>query len=234
MDVYCIVNQTVKLSVPTRKTQLQTPLAYNNTLAHCMRVTVVNEDGTDADLTGVGVTASVLMADGQTVEPINGTASGNVAEVILPASCYLVPGRFKFTMNLHSSKPYPTDGIDEFSTSTSYAIDDLCVRNGVVYRFIHAHSGAWSDADAVIATIDAARTILWVEGYIERNTTTQIIDPGTPVPNITQAIGNANAAAATANAAATDATEAAQAALDAAAAIQIATVAETEEYLVIT
>lgn len=184
MDVYCIVNQTVKLSTPTRKTQLQTPLAYNNTLAHCMRVTVVNEDGTDADLTGVGVTASVLMADGQTVEPINGTASGNVAEVILPASCYLVPGRFKFTMNLTSG--------------------------------------------------GTTRTILWVEGYIERNTTNDVIDPGTPVPNITQAIGNANAAAATANAAATDAANAAQAALDAAAAIQIATVAETKEYLVIT
>ena len=155
MDVYCIVQQTVRLSMPTRKTQLQTPLAYNNTLAHAMRVTVLNEDGTDAVLTGVGVTASMMRADGETVTPILGTTSGNVAEVILPASCYVAPGRFKFTMNL-------TD-------------------NG------------------------STRTVLWVEGFVERNTSDDIVDPGTPVGNIETAIGHAEEAAEAASTAAENA-----------------------------
>ena len=56
------------------------------------------------------------------------------------------------------------------------------------------------------------RTVLWVEGFVERNTSGTIIDPGTPVGNIEQAIGNANAAASAANAAAETATQAASAA----------------------
>lgn len=160
MDVFCIVNKTVKMSVPTQKTQLQQPLAYDNALAHSMRATVLNDDGTDGDLEGVGVAASMLRADGNTIAPIVGTVNGNVAEVVLPESCYLVPGRFKFTMNL-------TFG-------------------------------------------NASRTILWVEGYVERNVSGTIIDPGTPVGNISQAIASANAAATSATTAASAALEAAQ------------------------
>ena len=167
-DVYCIIDQTVRLSVPTRKTQLQVPLAYDNALAHALRVTVINEDGTDADLTGVGVVASMLKANGDTVTPINGTVSGNVAEVILLASCYTTPGRFKLTMNLSSG--------------------------------------------------EQVRTVLWLEGYVEKNTSSTIIDPGTPVGNISTAIANANAAASAANAAAEILSE-------------IATVNETKTYL---
>ena len=173
-DVYCIIDQTVRLSVPTRKTQLQVPLAYDNALAHALRVRVINEDGTDADLTGVGVVASMLKANGDTVTPINGTVSENdagiknVAEVILPASCYMTPGRFKITMNLSSG--------------------------------------------------GQVRTVLWLEGYVEKNTSSTIIDPGTPVGNISTAIANANAAASAANAAAEILSE-------------IATVNETKTYL---
>ena len=196
MDVFCIVQQTVKLSTPTKKTQLQTPLAYNNTLAHAMRVTVLNEDGTDALLTGVGVTASMMRADGETVTPILGTATGNVAEVILPGACYVVPGRFKFCMNLF--KATPTTGINDFSTSTSYAKGALVVYNDVVYRFIATHAaGAWKGTgeNGDVVPDGSMRTVLWVEGYVERNTTEEIVDPGTPVGNITQAITNAQSAA---------------------------------------
>lgn len=176
INVNCIVNCNIKLSEPTKKIFLSTPLAYNNMLAHAMRVTVYNDDGTAADLTGVGVTGVFLRADNKTVNPINGTtvesASGvrNIAEIILPASCYIVPGRFTFTMNLTA--------------------------NG------------------------STRTALWVEGHVERNTSEEIIDPGTPVGNIEQAIGNANSAASAANAAASDANAAAETATQAAAAAQ--------------
>lgn len=106
IKVNCIVNCNIKLSEPTKEIFLSTPLAYNNTLAHAMRVTVYNDDGTEADLTGVGVTGVFLRADDNAVDPINGdiveSASGvnNIAEIILPASCYIVPGRFTFSMNL--------------------------------------------------------------------------------------------------------------------------------------
>ena len=190
-NVYCIVNKHIKLSTPTSKTQLQEPLAYDNALAHTMQVTVFNDDGSEADLSGVGVTASFKKADGNTVTPINGVVSGNVAQVILPASCYVTPGRFKFTMNLSANSQ--------------------------------------------------VRTALWVEGFVERNIDGDIVDPGTPVGNISTAISQANAAASaarsattTAQNAATTANQAAQTAQAAADAIAIATVAETKEYLGIT
>ena len=159
-EVYCIVHETAKLPHPTRKVQLNEVLAYNNAQAHAMRVTLFEDDGTAADLTGASATGSFKRADGQTVEPINGTISGNMAEIILPASCYVAPGRFTFTMNLNKTGGF-------------------------------------------------ARTILWVNGIVERNTTDEIVDPGTPVGNIEQAIGQATAAAAAASEAADDANEAA-------------------------
>lgn len=144
-DVYCIINKTIKLADRTQKINLNEPLAYDNANAHAMRVTVFNDDGGPESLSGVGVVGSFMKADGNTVTPINGTVNGNVAEVILPASCYVTPGRYKFTMNLSV--------------------------NGTT------------------------RTALWVEGHVERNVGGTIIDPGTPVGNISTAIANANAAA---------------------------------------
>lgn len=180
-DVFCIVSRSEKLSVPTRKVQLPEPLAYSNAQAHALRFNAYNDDGTDADLTGVGVVGNFMKADGNTVTPITGTASGNVAQVILPESCYLTPGRFKFTM-------------------------DLTDTNGT------------------------ARTALWVEGIVEKNISGTIIDPGTPVGNIAQAIGQANAAATAASQAADRATELIGQLDD----FEIATVAEVKEYLTIT
>lgn len=143
-DVYCIVNQTIKLKDVTRKITVHEPLAYDNAQAHAMQVTVFNDEA-EEDLTGVGVVGSFMKADGNTVTPINGTVSGNVAKVVLPASCYVTPGRFKFTMNLSK------DGV--------------------------------------------TRTVLWVEGHVEKNVGGTIIDPGTPVGNISTAIAEAQAAA---------------------------------------
>ena len=214
MSVYCIIHQTLRLSDPTRKIQLREPLAYNNAQAHSFRVSVINDDGTDADLTGVGCVGAFMKGNNETVTPINGTISGSTAEIVLPASCYATPGRFKFTMNLgQATSP---EGIDNFSTSTSYSKGDLVVYNNVVYRFTEDHAaGAWTGTDAV--PDGSSRTVLWVEGMVERNSTETIVDPGTPVGNITQAISNANAAAAAATGAASAANTAATAAQGAAA-----------------
>ena len=178
-EVYCIVNQAIKLADRTHKVYLNEPLAYDNALAHSMQVTVYNDDG-EEDLSGVGVVGSFMKADGNTVSPINGTVSGNVAQVLLPASCYVTPGRFKFTMNLS--------------------------KNGTT------------------------RTALWVEGRVERNVGGTIIDPGTPVGNISTAIANANAAATAANEAATEASALVEELQD----FEIATLEESKSYLGIT
>lgn len=143
-DVFCVVSQSVTLSTPTRKMQLSQPLAYDNALAHAMRITAYNDDGTGADLSGVGVSGSFLCSNGETVPIPSGSTEGNVAEVILPAACYRCPGRFKFTMNLSK------DG--------------------------------------------STRTVLWVEGMVERNTSETVYDPGEPV-SIAEIIGQANAVA---------------------------------------
>lgn len=209
MNVNCVIDRTVRLAEPTRKVQLPMPLAYNNALAHAFRVTVVDEQGEAVDLSGVGCAGAMLNAHGRTVSPIIGTVSGNTAEVVLPESCYVVPGHFSFTMNL--TKPTSTEGIDAFSTSVNYAKNDLVVYNGVVYRFTAAHTaGAWTGTDVVADA--ASRTIMWVDGFVEQNVTESIVDPGTPVDNITTAIAQASGAATAATAATVEAQAAALAA----------------------
>ena len=205
-EVYCIVNKTVKLSEPSGKITIQQPLAYDNSLAHMIRVTVLKDDGTPEYLENVGVVGSFMRADNNTVTPIDGEAVANVADIILPPSCYVVPGRFKFTMNLTNLTD--ASGVDDFDATESYSIGDTVVYHNVVYRFVSAHAaGAWTGSDVVIDS--SVRTILWVEGTVERNISGTIIDPGTPVGNIPQAIANANAAATSAASAAAEAFEAA-------------------------
>ncbi len=226
-EVYCIVNQTIKLADRTHKVYLNEPLAYDNALAHSMQVTVFNDEG-EEDLSGVGVVGSFMKADGNTVTPINGTVSGNVARVVLPASCYVTPGRFKFTMNLSKQTPEPTDGIDAFSTSKAYAEGDKVVYDNKVYVFTTSHSaGAWNGNQVAQSILSFTRTVLWVEGHVERNVGGTIIDPGTPVGNISTAIANANAAATAASEAAT----AAEALVEQLENFEIATVQEAQQYL---
>lgn len=149
-NVYCIVSLTGRISQPTQKKTLREPLVYNNMMAHCLRFHALNDNGSPADLTGVGVTGDFTVSGHDSILPILGTVSGNTAELILPAPCYAYAGRYTAHMNL--------------------------TKNG------------------------QTRTVMTVDGFVERNTTDAIVDPGTPVSNIETAINGANAAAAAANA----------------------------------
>ena len=104
MSVYCIVNQTMRLSQATPRLTLKEPLAYTNKRAHAMRVTVLAEGSNEpADLTGVSCTGTFLrMGTGEAITPLTGTVdtTNGICDVVLPASCYAVPGRFRFTMDL--------------------------------------------------------------------------------------------------------------------------------------
>lgn len=59
----------------------------------------VMDGGQAATLTGVGCMGYFIRADGVTV-PAEGTVSGNVAMVTLPADCYAVQGRCRLSVNL--------------------------------------------------------------------------------------------------------------------------------------
>ena len=147
-EVYCIVNKTIKLADRTQKINLNEPLAYDNANAHAMRVTVFNDDGEPESLSGIECKGSFTPSGGNTLTPIPGEITGvglNVAQVILPAACYVHPGRFKFTMNLTKQ-----DG--------------------------------------------TSRTVLWVEGHVERNRT-QTIEVPTEILDVDQVIMEASAAA---------------------------------------
>lgn len=131
MSVYCIVNRNIVRDDPTDKITLRAPLAYNNSLAHSMRVTVYERDGSPSDLTGVSVQGWFLRADNQTVV-ITGAVAGNMAEIILPQSCYVVPGRYKFTMNLNQA--YTTQQVE--STLAEYDADPTHTNIGKAMRAV--------------------------------------------------------------------------------------------------
>lgn len=64
-------------------------------------VEVYNKNGTKASLQG-SVSATVLLPDGTSTN-INGTLSENKCSVVLPQSCYAVPGTITVMIKLTSS-----------------------------------------------------------------------------------------------------------------------------------
>lgn len=100
MDVFCLIEQTGTLKEPTRLIHLLQPLVWNNAQAHAFRYHVTNDDGTAADMTGIGVTGNFTVDGHDTISPLSGTITGNTAQIILPAACYAYRGRYTFEMNL--------------------------------------------------------------------------------------------------------------------------------------
>ena len=103
MDVFCLIERTGPLKEPTQPIPLPQPLAWNNAQAHAFRFHVTNDDGTAADMTGIGVTGNFTADGHDTISPLSGTITGNMAQIILPAACYAYPGRYTFEMNLIKS-----------------------------------------------------------------------------------------------------------------------------------
>ena len=142
------------LSEPTPKVLLAEPLVYNNAKAHAMQLTVLNDDGTDASLSGVSVAGTMMLrGNGTTVTPLNGSVSGNVAQVILPAACYAVPGRFTFIMNMTKTGGYTrgaliVEGRVERTTTGSAVDPGTPVTD---YSTIIANANAAADAATAAA-----------------------------------------------------------------------------------
>ena len=68
--------------------------------AHRITVDCYRQNSREAvDLSGAGVTAYFVRADGMTI-PLTGETNGNKASVLLPAACYAVMGRFSLVIKL--------------------------------------------------------------------------------------------------------------------------------------
>ena len=95
MGIVREINWETDLQEALAKRQLQTPLIQADNEAHKVQV-AVKDGGEAADLTGCSCIGYFLRADGETVA-ISGSGlagvDGSTAWVVLPVSCYAVPGR---------------------------------------------------------------------------------------------------------------------------------------------
>lgn len=95
MGIVREINWETDLQEALAKRQLQTPLIQADNEAHKVQV-AVKDGGRAADLTGCSCIGYFLRADGETVA-ISGSGlagiDGSTAWVVLPVSCYAVPGR---------------------------------------------------------------------------------------------------------------------------------------------
>ena len=104
-------------------------------------------------LTGNGVNGTVRIVDGVVVRTSTSAA----------ASTTLIPSVEQLIEQIEAvEETIPADYSDlweslaaNFSTDTAYQKDEYCTYDGVLYRFITAHSGAWSADDVVAVNLGA-------------------------------------------------------------------------------
>lgn len=117
--IQCIIDKTIRLEKVTNNTFLTAPLVSGNSLAHMVRLRVLDSDGDPADLTGISATGAFNRPDGHQVTPINVTITGNVVECVFPASCYTTAGRFRFMLDLNETVN------NEAALRTAFVLDGL-------------------------------------------------------------------------------------------------------------
>lgn len=117
--IQCIIDKTIRLEKVTNNTFLTAPLVSGNSLAHMVRLRVLDSDGEPADLTGISATGAFNRPDGHQVTPINVTITGNVVECVFPASCYTTAGRFRFMLDLNETVN------NETALRTAFVLDGL-------------------------------------------------------------------------------------------------------------
>lgn len=98
MNIITELRYTADLDRGVNMTPLHASFLAGNQEAHRFLVSCTRS-GLSADLTGAGVHGYFIRADGATVL-VDGTAEGDTASVLLPASCYAVQGRFSLVINV--------------------------------------------------------------------------------------------------------------------------------------
>lgn len=155
------------------------------------------------DLSGAGVTAYFLRADGVTI-PLVGETDGNAASVLLPAACYAVQGRFSLAVKL---------SLDD---GTADSINTIFWGEGAVSR---SRTDVVIDPDSVIPSLEELLAQIEAMEIATGNANTAAETAVSTANAAAEAATNtANEAAATAKQIAADTAQAAKDTADAAAA----------------
>ena len=185
MPIHSVIALTRDLDTPLTVAPLRHHLVSGDDLGDRFDI-AITRGGEAVHLTGASIVAYFIRsADGYTI-PIPGSASGHVATVTLPESCYTVPGRFTLTVKA------ALDGVNHA----------LWVGEGAVLR---ASTEALVDPGHTIPDIDE---LLGMIGQIEA----AVDNANTAAGNAAKATASATTAADKADKAAASATTAAQAA----------------------
>ena len=98
-DVYAVAKYTMRLSDPAWEYTVPTPLCYSDNNANGFAITLLNEDGSAAVLSGYSISGTFVRPDDVDVT-LTGAINGNVATAILSDGCYRAAGRFLLTIKL--------------------------------------------------------------------------------------------------------------------------------------
>lgn len=100
-----------------------------------------------------GVLITVVLTEGSTVTTL---AAVTTSVLLARTENQIDPGSVitDWTNTINAAMQEVEDAADNiasivaapFSSSTSYAVGDYCTRNGVMYKFIHTHTGSWNSA----------------------------------------------------------------------------------------
>lgn len=160
---------------------------------------VVTKNGQAVNITG-GVTGYVIRQDGETVV-MTGSATANKAYIVLPASCYVVPGRIDIVIKNGTTTLVACSGTVTRTTTDTIvdpghiipSIEELLAKIADCEAATTAANTAAANANTKAALADEKATLA--------NTKANLADEKATAANT--AAGAANTAAGTANAAAT-------------------------------
>lgn len=123
------------------------PLSAHDAYADIYAVQL-HRRGEIVPLTGVGVSAEVIRADGQTV-PLVGTVEDGVACVTLDAACYAIPGQITITVRISAGQMVRS--VLRLITVVSESETDVVVDNGTIGSLAELMA-AISEMRAVVET----------------------------------------------------------------------------------
>lgn len=192
-----LISQEIDLQTGTTQTRVwpNTLMEVGDKNSHEWRV-AVKDGGQSVSLNSGEAVGYFVRHDGATV-PVNGSVSGNVASVIMPASAFAVPGELTAIMKISLGGAILTAAVARFNVRgdiTATVIDpgtavpnlqELVTAAEACTQAAAAALEAAAEAQATDATTDrkfaqtGIKVLGWQSGYIKMNTTS--IDKDAPV-----------------------------------------------------
>ena len=223
MAVNGIISRIADLTKPLIAEQLDHLLVMGDSNGDRFDISVV-QNNEPVNLAGGSVTGYFIRIpngykteEGETVA-ISGTATGNVASVLLPESCYVNPGRFILTIKANSGSTrhaiYVATGVIHRSSTTTYVDPGHVIPDiNELLSMITALEQATNDARNVIIpaqnATNAANTAAQSANSAASSANTAATNANAAASKADTATSNANTAASKATSAASDASDAA-------------------------